>query len=45
VSRTHGHASSAFTADQYSLDSDEVAVEAAETVGRAIGDRGEISRK
>jgi integrase len=36
VSRTLGHASSAFTADQYAHDSDAAATEAAEIVGRAI---------
>jgi integrase len=36
VSRTLGHASTSFTADQYSHDSDAAAVEAAEIVGRAI---------
>jgi integrase len=36
VSRTLGHASASFTADQYSHDSDAAAVEAAEIVGRAI---------
>lgn len=39
VSRTLGHASSAFTADQYSHDSDAAATEAAEIVGRAIEGR------
>jgi integrase len=39
VSRTLGHASSAFTADQYSHDSDAAAAEAAEIVGRAIEGR------
>jgi integrase len=37
VSRTLGHASASFTADQYSHDSDAAAAEAAEIVGRAIG--------
>ena len=36
VSRAIGHASSAFTADQYAHDSDEAAAEAAERVARAI---------
>lgn len=36
VSRAIGHASSAFTADQYAHDSDEAAAEAAECVARAI---------
>jgi integrase len=36
VSRTLGHASASFTADQYSHDSDAAAAEAAEIVGRAI---------
>jgi integrase len=45
VSRNLGHASSAFTADQYSHDSDAAAVEAAEIVGRVIGARWEISGK
>jgi hypothetical protein len=36
VSRALGHASSGFTADQYSHDSDAAAAEAAEIVGRAI---------
>lgn len=45
VSRTLGHASAAFTADQYSHDSDAAAAEAAEIVGRAIGARGEILGK
>lgn len=43
VSRTLGHASAAFTADQYAHDSDAAATEAAEIVGRAI--RGEILGK
>jgi integrase len=37
VSRTLGHASAAFTADQYAHDNDEAAVQAAEIIGRAIG--------
>ena len=45
VSRTLGHASAAFTADQYSHDSDAAAAEAAEIVGRAIGVHGEILGK
>jgi integrase len=36
VSRTLGHSSSGFTADQYSHDNDEAATEAAEIVGRAL---------
>jgi hypothetical protein len=36
VSRAIGHASTAFTADQYAHDSDEAATEAAERVARAI---------
>jgi hypothetical protein len=39
VSRTLGHASGPFTADQYSHDSDAAATEAAEIVGRAIEGR------
>jgi integrase len=37
VSRTLGHSSSAFTADQYAHDSDEAAKEAAEIVARTLG--------
>jgi integrase len=36
VSRTLGHASASFTADQYAHDNDEAATEAAEIVGRAL---------
>jgi integrase len=36
VSRTRGHASASFTADQYSHDSDAAVAEAAAIVGRAI---------
>jgi len=36
VSRTLGHSTSAFTADQYAHDNEEAAIEAAETVGRAL---------
>jgi integrase len=36
VSRTLGHASAAFTADQYAHDNDEAAIAAAEIVGQAI---------
>jgi integrase len=36
VSRTLGHATAAFTADQYAHDSDEAAAEAAELVARTI---------
>ena len=36
VSRAIGHASAAFTADQYAHDSDEAAAEAAGLVARAI---------
>jgi integrase len=39
LSRTLGHASSAFTANQYAHDSDAAAIEAAEIVGRAIEGR------
>jgi integrase len=39
VSRTIGHASAAFTADQYAHDSDEAAAEAAERVARTIEGR------
>jgi hypothetical protein len=36
VSRTLGHSSSAFTADQYSHDSDEAAAEAADRIGAVL---------
>jgi DNA-directed RNA polymerase specialized sigma24 family protein len=36
VSRTLGHSSSAFTADQYSHDSDEAAAEAADRIGALL---------
>jgi integrase len=36
LSRTLGHSTAAFTADQYAHDSDEAAAEAAEIVGEAL---------
>ena len=36
VSRTLGHATVSFTADQYAHDSDEAAAEAAEIIGEAL---------
>jgi integrase len=42
VSRTLGHSSSAFTADQYSHVSDEAAAEAAELVARTIEGRSRL---
>jgi integrase len=36
VSRAIGHASAAFTADQYAHDSDEAAAEAAERIGETL---------
>ncbi len=38
VSRAIGHASAAFTADQYAHDSDEAAAEAAERIGTVLGE-------
>ena len=36
VSRTLGHASAAFTADQYAHDNDDAAAEAAAVIGRTL---------
>lgn len=43
VSRALGHSSSAFTADQFSHDSDEAAAEAADRIGAVL--RRKLSRK
>jgi integrase len=40
VSRTLGHSSSAFTADQYAHDNDQAAVEAAERLGDVLRQDG-----